>query len=82
MENIIGMMEEFLEECGKMDYKMEKGKYMNLVKIKQKKEFGKMEKELNGLIEIHTCLFIIILYFFIFYLFKISFIKKLIIFFY
>ena len=59
MENIIGMMGEYLKECGKMGYKMEKGKYMNLKKINLKKEYGKKEKGFNGLINSKCKYFIV-----------------------
>ena len=34
----------FIEECGKMVFKMEKGKFIILKRIKQRKEYGKKEK--------------------------------------
>ena len=46
MGNFSGLMEKGIEDSGKMENKMGKGSFIFLVKIRGKKEDGKMEKEL------------------------------------
>ena len=53
-ENIIGLMEGNIKEIGKMGSNMEKDFFICHQKIFGKKEFGIMEKELNGLRKIIT----------------------------
>ena len=66
MELLVGLMEENIEGIGKMEDKMEKGSFI-ILKIKNgKKEYGKKEKEQNGLIDIKI-FFIKLIFLFIFY---------------
>ena len=52
MELLVGLTEGNIEGIGKMEDKMEKGSFI-ILKIKNgKKEYGKKEKEQNGLIDI------------------------------
>ena len=49
MENLFGMMGKGTNEIGKKGIKMEKESSIFLILKFGKKEYGKMEKELNGL---------------------------------
>ena len=45
MVNFLGQMEKNLEDCGRMENKMEKEKYIIQMKKNGKKDIGMMEKE-------------------------------------
>ena len=53
MEYLLGMIEKNIKEIGRMVNSMEKGNFFFLLSKNGKKEFGKMEKELDGLNDIY-----------------------------
>jgi hypothetical protein len=51
MEHFFGVMAKYIKECGKMESNMEKENIILLTAINGEKVFGKMEKELDGLMK-------------------------------